>query len=81
MRPRSAFSKTSPNCREGRQFTDKELREALAQMPKTALQPPGLLHRSAIQSAEEQVAPKRNQRKYIQAIQGRCRFGIGVAAL
>jgi len=69
--------------KEGRQFTDKELREAFAQIAedrafslrdyftKTRFNPAG----------KKQVAPKSaNQRKYIQAIQeSDVVFGIGVA--
>ena len=68
---------------EGRQFTDKELREAFAQIAedrafslrdyftKTRFNPAG----------KKQVAPKSaNQRRYIQAIQDKdVVFGIGVA--
>jgi phosphate starvation-inducible protein PhoH and related proteins len=69
--------------KEGKQFTDKELREAFAQIAedrafslrdyftKTRFNPAG----------KKQVAPKSvNQRKYIQAIQEKdVVFGIGVA--
>ena len=69
--------------KEGKQFTDKELREAFAQIAedrafslrdyftKTRFNPAG----------KKQVAPKSaNQRKYIQAIQDKdVVFGIGVA--
>src|SRR5215211_4420091 len=69
--------------KEGKQFTDKELREAFAQIAedrafslrdyftKTRFNPAG----------KKQVAPKSvNQRKYIQAIQDNdVVFGIGVA--
>jgi phosphate starvation-inducible PhoH-like protein len=80
-RPPSASSKTFPTS--SKHFTDKELREAFAQIAedrafslrdyftKTRFNPAG----------KKQVAPKSaNQRKYIQAIQDSdVVFGIGVA--
>ena len=69
--------------REGRQFTDKELREAFAQIAEDrafSLRDYFTIARFN-PAGKKQVAPKSaNQRKYIQAIQERdVVFGIGVA--
>ena len=68
---------------EGRQFTDKELREAFAQIAEDrAYSLKDYFTRSRFSPAgKKQVAPKSaNQRKYIQAIQEKdVVFGIGVA--
>jgi phosphate starvation-inducible PhoH-like protein len=69
--------------KEGRQFTDKELREAFAQIAEDrAFSLRDYFTKSRFNPAgKKQVAPKSaNQRKYIQAIQERdVVFGIGVA--
>ena len=69
--------------KEGRQFTDKELREAFAQIAEDrAFSLRDYFTKSRFNPAgKKQVAPKSaNQRKYIQAIQDRdVVFGIGVA--
>jgi len=69
--------------KEGRQFTDKELREAFAQIAEDrAFSLRDYFIKSRFNPAgKKQVAPKSaNQRKYIQAIQERdVVFGIGVA--
>jgi phosphate starvation-inducible protein PhoH and related proteins len=69
--------------KEGRQFTDKELREAFAQIAEDrafSLRDYFTIARFN-PAGKKQVAPKSaNQRKYIQAIQERdVVFGIGVA--
>jgi phosphate starvation-inducible PhoH-like protein len=69
--------------KEGSQFTDKELREAFAQIAEDrAFSLRDYFTKSRFNPAgKKQVAPKSaNQRKYIQAIQARdVVFGIGVA--
>ena len=69
--------------KEGRQFIDKELREAFAQIAEDrAFSLRDYFTKSRFNPAgKKQVAPKSaNQRKYIQAIQERdVVFGIGVA--
>jgi phosphate starvation-inducible protein PhoH and related proteins len=69
--------------KEGRQFTDKELREAFAQIAEDrAFSLKDYFTKSRFNPAgKKQVAPKSaNQRKYIQAILDRdVVFGIGVA--
>jgi phosphate starvation-inducible PhoH-like protein len=69
--------------KEGRQFTDKELREAFAQIAEDrAFSLRDYFTKARFNPAgKKQVAPKSaNQRKYIQAIQERdVVFGIGVA--
>lgn len=69
--------------KEGRQFTDKELREAFAQIAEDrAFSLRDYFTKSRFNPAgKKQVSPKSaNQRKYIQAIQERdVVFGIGVA--
>jgi phosphate starvation-inducible PhoH-like protein len=69
--------------KEGRQFTDKELREAFAQIAEDrAFSLRDYFTKASFNpSGKKQVAPKSsNQRKYIQAIQERdVVFGIGVA--
>jgi len=69
--------------KEGRQFTDRELREAFAQIAEDrAFSLRDYFTKSRFNPAgKKQVAPKSaNQRKYIQAIQERdVVFGIGVA--
>lgn len=69
--------------KEGRQFTDKELREAFAQIAEDrAFSLRDYFTKSRFNPAgKKQVAPKSaNQRKYIQTIQDRdVVFGIGVA--
>lgn len=69
--------------REGRQFTDKELREAFTQIAEDrALSLRDYFTKSRFNPAgKKQVAPKSaNQRRYIQAIQDKdVVFGIGVA--
>jgi len=69
--------------REGRAFTDKELREAFAQIAEDrAFSLRDYFTKSRFNpSGKKQVAPKSaNQRKYIQAIQEQdVVFGIGVA--
>ncbi|MDQ3668120.1 MAG: PhoH family protein [Acidobacteriota bacterium] len=69
--------------KEGRQFTDKELREAFAQIAEDrAFSLRDYFTKARFNPAgKKQVAPKSaNQRKYIQAIQDRdVVFGIGVA--
>jgi phosphate starvation-inducible PhoH-like protein len=69
--------------REGRSFTDKELREAFAQIAEDrAFSLRDYFTKSRFNPAgKKQVAPKSaNQRKYIQAIQEQdVVFGIGVA--
>jgi len=68
---------------EGRQFTDKELREAFAQIAEDrAFSLRDYFTKSRFNPAgKKQVAPKSaNQRRYIQAIQDKdVVFGIGVA--
>jgi phosphate starvation-inducible protein PhoH and related proteins len=69
--------------KEGRQFTDKELREAFAQIAEDrAFSLRDYFTKARFNPAgKKQVAPKSaNQRKYIQAIQDQdVVFGIGVA--
>ena len=69
--------------KEGRQFTDKELREAFAQIAEDrAFSLRDYFTKARFNpSGKKQVSPKSaNQRKYIQAIQERdVVFGIGVA--
>jgi phosphate starvation-inducible PhoH-like protein len=69
--------------KEGRQFTDKELREAFAQIAEDrAFSLRDYFTKARFNPAgKKQVAPKSaNQRKYIQTIQDRdVVFGIGVA--
>ncbi|MCA1575298.1 MAG: PhoH family protein [Acidobacteria bacterium] len=69
--------------KEGRQFTDKELREAFAQISEDrAFSLRDYFTKARFNPAgKKQVSPKSaNQRKYIQAIQERdVVFGIGVA--
>ena len=69
--------------KEGRQFTDKELREAFAQIAEDrAFSLRDYFTKARFNpSGKKQVAPKSgNQRKYIQAIQEKdVVFGIGVA--
>lgn len=69
--------------KEGRQFTDKELREAFAQIAEDrAFSLRDYFTKARFNPAgKKQVAPKSaNQRKYIQAIQDKdVVFGIGVA--
>ncbi|MCA1600394.1 MAG: PhoH family protein [Acidobacteria bacterium] len=69
--------------KEGRQFTDKELREAFAQIAEDrAFSLRDYFTKARFNPAgKKQVSPKSaNQRKYIQAIQERdVVFGIGVA--
>lgn len=69
--------------KEGRQFTDKELREAFAQIAEDrAFSLRDYFTKARFNPAgKKQVAPKSaNQRKYLQAIQERdVVFGIGVA--